>query len=79
MSRLDRLNRRVAKAGADAGTTASVRSAAGDVTTTTDARGITSTIARDSLGRVVSVTPQGVCIHPPRPPLARVPSGMLLT
>ena len=59
ISSLDRLNRRVAEAGADAGTIASVRSAAGDVTTTTDARGITSTVARDSPGRVVSVTPQG--------------------
>lgn len=55
----DGLNRRVAESGADAGNISSVRNGAGDVTTFTDARGIAFSIARDNLGRVTSVIPQG--------------------
>jgi RHS repeat-associated protein len=54
---VDPFNRPVAEAGADAGARAVVRNTAGDVVSSTDARGVTLSVARDSLGRVVTVTP----------------------
>jgi RHS repeat-associated protein len=53
----DAFNRRVAESGSDAGPKAVVRNAAGDTTAVTDARGITLQVARDSLGRITSITP----------------------
>ena len=51
----DGLNRKVAEAGADAGSKGWVRNAAGDVVSITDARGITLALGRDSLGRLTSI------------------------
>jgi YD repeat-containing protein len=52
----DALNRHVAEAGNDAGPRAVARNAAGDVISSTDARGVTLNITRDSLGRVTSIS-----------------------
>ena len=56
---VDAFNRRVAEAGADAGSKSTLRNAAGDVTVVTDARGVTRSFARDSFGRVTSITGPG--------------------
>ncbi len=55
----DALNRRVGEAGNDAGGSGWVRNNAGDVTSRTDARGITASITRDSLGRVTVIATPG--------------------
>jgi len=53
----DAFNRRVAESGADAGSKAVVRNAAGATTAVTDARGVTLQITRDGLGRATRITP----------------------
>lgn len=53
----DALNRRVAEGSVDAGSRSVARNVAGDAVSVTDARGVTLAIARDSLGRVTSITP----------------------
>lgn len=55
----DRYNQPVSEAGVDAGNKTATRNAAGDVQSMTDARGVTFTLTRDSLGRVATVTPTG--------------------
>ncbi len=53
----DLLNRPQEEAGSDAGTSNVVRNASGDITTQTDARGITTNRTFDASGRLTAVTP----------------------
>ena len=51
------MNFRSSDAGTDAGTASVVRNAAGDITSTTDARGNILNIGRDAISRVKTITP----------------------
>ncbi len=55
----DGFHRSVADTGSDAGNRTWTRTAAGDVSTATDPRGITTTISRDALGRITGLAPSG--------------------
>lgn len=55
----DGFNRKVLDSGNDAGNRSRTLNSAGDTTSFTDSRGITTTITRDTLGRVTKIAPSG--------------------
>lgn len=58
----DGFHRRVVDSGPDAGSRSWTRNAAGDVTSFADSRGISTSVARDALGRITQLAPSGATV-----------------